>query len=44
MPPLLDLLRWHGSSRAPSQRNDGVFWMEWHDFLQRFTRIDVLKA
>eukprot|EP01052_Picozoa_sp_SAG31_P051628 SAG31_NODE_12350_length_948_cov_0.905771_3_plen_138_part_01 len=26
------------------QRNDGVFWMEWHDFLQRFTRIDVLKA
>lgn len=25
-------------------RNNGVFWITWHDFLRRFERIDVCKA
>lgn len=32
-------------AQLPSTReNDGTFWIPWHDFLMRFSNVDVLKA
>ena len=39
--------RWTAGLRdrlLPTEKNDGLFWMTYHDFLRRFVRIDVCRA
>ena len=33
-----------GSALGHTRADDGTFWMSWHDFLCRFTVVDVCKA